>query len=67
MRNVTITIECDNAAFDDTPMQEVSRILRKLANDIEAFEQLNDTVDTGRILRDLNGNRVGRYTFEEVS
>lgn len=33
--NITITIETDNAAFEDYPASEVARILRKLADDIE--------------------------------
>lgn len=52
---VTITIQCDNAAFEDTEM-EVSRILadyaRRLADGLS-----NIRIDT--MLRDYNGNRVG--------
>ena len=52
---LTITIETDNAAFEDWPREgchEVARILSKLAEDIGGGV-LPST------LRDINGNRVG--------
>ena len=53
-----ITINMDNAAFDETPASELGRILRRLAADIEAGELVPI------ILRDINGNRVGSFTLE---
>lgn len=50
----TITINCDNAAFDPEPEIEVSRILKKLADDVVMHD-----FQTKIILRDINGNRVG--------
>lgn len=52
---ITITIEADNAAFDDSG--EVARILRELAERIdgEADRELSNPI----FLRDYNGNKVG--------
>lgn len=51
-----ITINMDNAAFDGEPGVEVSRILRKLAD-----EYVESGCDLARYkLRDINGNIVGR-------
>lgn len=58
MGHITITIATDNDAFhtdegEHSPAQEVARILRKLADDIDT------TGDTDQPLIDTNGNRVG--------
>jgi hypothetical protein len=52
-KNITIKINCDNAAFENTGY-EVARILRRLAQSFEDF-------DTYRFdgLYDFNGNKVG--------
>jgi len=46
-------ITCKNAAFDEFPRGEISRLLRSVADIIE-------TSDTGT-LRDYNGNTVGDF------
>ena len=54
-----LKFQSGNAAFDDNPQQETARILRELADDIEAsgmFCQGN--------LTDVNGNTVGSFHFE---
>ena len=53
-----IEIECDNAAFDE-PYEELARILRDLADDIE------ESVHLAHPIFDINGNRVGRSTVEQ--
>lgn len=62
---VTITIDTDNAAFEDSLGYEVARVLRKLADTFNAHSALLD-VDgehlhelDGHKLRDINGNTVG--------
>jgi hypothetical protein len=58
----TVTIKTDNAAFgesDEEKAQEVARILRGLANDLEFVFP-----DGNRGLYDYNGNRVGSFTLE---
>lgn len=52
-----ITINCDNAAFDDGPATELARILRKLIKRIE------DGADYLPIM-DVNGNKVGEFQIE---
>lgn len=55
MSQFTITMKTDNAAFDPNPEMEVVRILRTVADKIEATGLGEDIV-----LRDINGNRVGQ-------
>jgi len=51
----TLAIETENAAFEDAG-SEVARILRKLADKVQAWPGANHfTIG----LRDLNGNKVG--------
>ena len=67
---VKITIKTDNAAFQDefstidsnVRNQEVARILRNLANQLE--KSVEEGVDWNSvILLDINGNSVGSYTY----
>lgn len=55
--NLTVQIETTNDAFFDDRGAEAARILRELADKIEAGA---DEV----ILRDYNGNRVGTAEFK---
>jgi len=57
--DVTITINCDNAAFEGAAGgPEVARILRRIAT--EFLECPDDVAElNGRNLRDSNGNIVG--------
>jgi hypothetical protein len=52
--NYQISINTDNAAFEDDPTVEVVRILYQLMHDIET-RGLSDYN-----LRDINGNKVGK-------
>lgn len=52
-------IETGNAAFDDQPATELARILRALAQKIEADPA------PYIVLRDINGNKVGECTISE--
>ena len=59
MAKFTLTITCDNAAFEDGGGEtEVARILRETA------ERVEDGTRTGNLL-DINGNVVGSYTFSQ--
>jgi len=53
----TITINMDNAAFEDDREGELSRILHVLANQIVH----GDDPLRQRTLRDSNGNAVGEF------
>lgn len=60
---ITITIQCDNAAFDDGHAgAEVARILRKLAARVDG-DSLSDYC--GSSLHDINGNKVGAVDVED--
>ena len=59
--DITIKINCDNAAFEDSLSAEVSRILCELASDV-AMVDLNEPFDRWRPIRDCNGNKVGDFT-----
>lgn len=52
----TLKLETDNAAFDDEPHAEIARILREVADRMEAKRFT-------RTLHDINGNAVGRVDW----
>jgi hypothetical protein len=58
MLEFKLSMNCGNAAFDENANAEIARILRKIADDLEAdasgrcYEQY---------FRDVNGNRVGSF------
>ena len=58
--NARITINMDNAAFEDLLGSELARILRDLADRIEDGD-LADRI----VLRDYNGNTVGQFEIDE--
>lgn len=53
----TLTIDCDNAAFEDDPSVEVARILADASRYVSAGYSSQPT-------RDSNGNTVGAWGFE---
>ncbi|CRI66753.1 hypothetical protein THIOKS13070009 [Thiocapsa sp. KS1] len=55
MSELTIEMSLDNAAFEDDPAPEIARILRQLADKLEGRG-----IDDEILLRDINGNRVGK-------
>ena len=59
-RTFTLIMECDNAAFEDDINAEAARILRRVADDIEARG-----IATPLQLLDANGNSVGEADFNE--
>lgn len=54
----TLTIECDNAAFEDSRNDEIARILRAAARRLEQG-------GIGTSLHDANGNKVGTMQLED--
>ena len=56
---ITIIIETDNAAFDDSPTGEIARILRVMADRIEE-------AGIPPVPKDSNGNVVGSVTVEPL-
>ena len=64
--NITITINTDNAAFEDDPSSEVARILRQLIDRLTRGAAADDLQEADGIkLRDINGNMVGSVSVEE--
>lgn len=61
-----LTIETDNAAFEDTmeigrgPAWEIARILREVATRIDAGD-----IGKARDIRDINGNVVGQFELKQ--
>ena len=55
-----LTINTQNAAFEDGAEYEVGRILREIADKIE-----NAGAESGANVLDYNGNRVGRYSLDQ--
>lgn len=54
--DITIKINCDNAAFEDgQPREEVARILEELAGKLRGSAGLSFAIP----LKDSNGNKVG--------
>lgn len=56
---LTITIQMDNAAFEDAPACELGRILGGLVDDLKNGQELQKAGDVVS-LRDINGNTVGK-------
>lgn len=50
----TLSFKTDNAAFDDDPTPEIARILREIAQKVDAG------IDEGAVY-DINGNRIGDF------
>ena len=50
---IYICIETENAAFDENKGSEIKRII----NDLD-----DERIESGTILRDINGNKVGKIT-----
>lgn len=60
MSTIHITINVDNAAFEEAGGSEVARILRGLAADYE------DGFHVFQTLRDINGNAVGTAELKDT-
>lgn len=54
-------VHTDNAAFGDAPQWELARILRKVADRVEAGEDISHYLT----ILDVNGNDVGRFALKE--
>ena len=62
MSMLEIEIAADNAAFDDDPGYEISRILVDLA-----FRIRHDGLDNVSVIKDINGNTVGNASWWDTS
>lgn len=64
MANITITLNTDNEAFTENESNEVSRILKHLAEGFRCVDYSINELE-GRRLSDINGNTVGRVRVIE--
>ena len=70
---LTININTDNSAFDDYN-KELKRILYNIVFKIMKYSEVHnhklydvpDRMNT-EVIRDINGNKVGNWSYEEVS
>jgi len=60
MSKIIITIDTDNAAFDDE--DEAPRILRRILKELSERIEISDFPT---MLRDINGNYVGSVEYVE--
>jgi hypothetical protein len=58
---ITITFETGSAAFENSPTEEIARILCRIADD------LRDNGDTSEIIRDANGDAAGTIRIDSIS
>jgi hypothetical protein len=56
----TLTINTDNATFEDDLFFEIARILHDAANQVEGGTESGN-------LFDVNGNRIGRFAITEAN
>jgi len=61
--NIRIEINTDNDAFTDNESQETCRILHELIDRIYRYSHFSP--DHCQLLRDYNGNTVGRFDILE--
>jgi hypothetical protein len=57
--NIKITINTENAAFEDQESQETARILQDLTKRINGHPHFSP--GHSQPLRDINGNKVGSF------
>jgi hypothetical protein len=66
MATFTLTIDCDDAAFEAVRNAEIARILSDLSGFIgRKVCFLTDHNEVGS-LRDINGNRVGSWSYSTL-
>jgi len=59
----TLTINCDNAAFEYCPSVEVASILKHVSERV--YMNPNFSAGHSQPIRDLNGNTVGSFDITE--
>lgn len=56
MKGIKIEIETVNSAFEGAEFNEVARILRELADNLDRYNEVQS-------LRDINGNKTGKVEY----
>ena len=60
---VSIEFNTDNAAFSDHPESEMHRVFTQIQQQL-THQQTIGVESLGGIIRDSNGNTVGRWSWE---
>lgn len=61
MATFTLSMDCNNAAFEGETLMEIARILRAAARTLEDYPRPDERIG---VCQDINGNVVGRYKFD---
>lgn len=56
----TLTVRCDNSAFEDDLHRELARIIREVAHKVDRM----NVAAQHRNVHDINGNVVGTYVLK---
>lgn len=59
----TLNINMDNSAFTESPGQELARILRAIADNVEGYSFSLQCSRVQYPVRDINGNKCGAYSY----
>ena len=57
-------IDTENDAFVHDPHYELSKIIKKIADDFVRDIIARDYVERTKIVRDTNGNKIGSWQFK---
>jgi hypothetical protein len=64
-RTFTLKIDCDNDAFQPDACDELAKILRHIADNIDSCNGNDDqNIAYYQTVFDVNGNDVGRYALK---
>ena len=71
MAQIRIQFQIDNAAFDETPVPEATRILEEIIEEIQVawknFDERKKTSGFGGLIQDINGNGIGAWVAEHIN
>lgn len=65
-KKLTITIEMNNAAFDDEPLAEAEYCIFKAIQKMRKYGRENMKYPYSESVHDSNGNKVGMVKYEMV-
>jgi len=70
MAEIRIHFQIDNAAFDETPVPETTRILEEIIEEFQVawrkFDENKKTSGFGGLIQDTNGNGIGAWVAEHI-
>jgi hypothetical protein len=57
-------LNCDNAAFEENARTELAYLLGRVAGQMEMRSKLPNDPNTGGLVLDSNGNRIGKWEIK---